>query len=1092
MRVATCPYLLLMAPIALMALDAPAQPAENLLANADLGRGAYSPSGWSFNTSAGNVVTWQTSADGARRAVLLEGSGRDWAGLTSARFAVTPGERLTVGALLSALPDRPGEARDRLFVRFFQAGRFVGQDGPGLGGVGAAWQVVSGTVTVPEGADAADVSLQIRSRAAVRVAGVCCLPGEAQAAVSDCLPSVPGETAWADVRPEDMLPRDADGNGLPDVLERFLGIRPEDGAASIRRTRPKTTSLQTPGPYREDNDLKVDIVIVAGNAERDIQSWAAFGYEPHVMVGFRAGPDYLQQRHGDLLGRHEVQTTADGTLLTCGPHSYYMVPTANRREIFRQYFADAVARGARAACPEEPEFFAQAGYSEAFKREWAAHYGEPWRDQGLSVENRFLSDRLKVVLERRLLEACWEGARSVDPTVPRFLLTHSPLNYTGWGIVFGIHDAIASGQVDAMIAQVWTGTARTPVRYEGRRAERTFENAWLEYASCLGVTRGTDVEMWFLMDPLEDNPDRSMEDYLFNYRRTLAAALMFPEVTRYETMPWPTRIFGRVPDDFATVIGSVISLLSDMHAQTDIEADMGTPGIGTFLSDSAMWQRGAPHQSDMDCFYGLALPLLMRGIPVEVPSLDRAAEPGYLDAYRVLLVSYDMLKPMSPRINEALADWTRRGGCLVFLGGDDPYNEVPQWWREQGFNAPGDHLLSLCGVDASLRRVVPGALHDLQWRQVATTSYAGHEVDLSRQSTQRIDLTPFLEHGVALVRCEDSIKHDGFGALITRIVARGVRDGRPVRMDIRPDTPQEREIIVHEHGTGLNREHGYRFCDRYAQVVYRFDFDAGSRATLELEIGNQYLVSAAAGRRRLDGNFRAVTEPGALGVPAVALEPDLSLVTGDDPALTPLYSGPRGVLLAEMPAGRGHVLVWSASPAWFARSAEGARQLRGLTRYAVEDKLGLEWREQGHLKLQRGPYVVARTLDEPLALEGRFIDLLSPTLEVMQDPVLPPDDMAVLRRFPPGNVEPAVAHSSSCVEWRQESEAGVRMILSGARGTVGVTRVQTGERRLTGIRALNVRGEAPEIEALPGPDSLLLRYPNEPFGLAVQVLLGGG
>ena len=65
------------------------------------------------------------------------------------------------------------------------------------------------------------------------------------------------------------------------------------------------------------------------------------------------------------------------------------------------------------------------------------------------------------------------------------------------------------------------------------------------------------------MDPVEDNPSRTMEDYLGNYERTLAASLMFPEVDRFEVMPWPTRIFGRVPDDFATLGTSATFAVTD-------------------------------------------------------------------------------------------------------------------------------------------------------------------------------------------------------------------------------------------------------------------------------------------------------------------------------------------------------------------------------------------------------------------------------------------------------------------------------------------------------------------------------------------------
>ena len=1064
------------------------QPA-NLLRNATLSDGILSPTGWGVNASRGNRVTWQESADGQGAAVLLEGSGRDWAGLSSHRVPVTPGDTLSVGARMRVLPGGDATDIDRLFIRFFRAGRFVGQSGPSLANLTGEWQPVLGAVAVPAEADSADVSVQIRSTARVQVAG-CLLSLLDLAQAGALLPPAPPDVAWRTVERPRSLPPDGDGNGLRDRVEQFLGIRPEDGAIGSRRTRAKTTSLQTPTGYRGDNDLKVDIVIIAGNAEEKIRSWGLLGYEPHVMVGFRAGSAYLDGREDGTPHRDEVQTDAGGRLLTCGPGSYYMVPTENRRRIFREYFREAVRRGAKAACPEEPEFFSRAGYSEAFKRLWRERYGEPWQDQATSVAARFKSERLKVGLERELLQACWGGAREADPGVKRFLLAHSPLSYTAWGITFGHHDALATGEADAMVAQVWTGTARTSVRYEGIREERTFENAYLEYASCVGLTRDKEVELWFLMDPLEDNPDRSMEDYRSNYFRTLAASLMFPEVTRFETMPWPTRIFGRVPDDFATVIGSVINVLSDMQNQEEVAFDAGSGGIGTFLSDSAMWQRGAPHGSDMDCFYGLAMPLLMHGVPVGVPHLDRVTDPGYLDAYRLLLVSYDMLKPMRPEINRALADWVAGGGCLVVFGGSDPYNQVPEWWRERGFASPQDHLLSLCGYDVSGRQVVPPVGRQEEWQAVATTDYAGR--NLENRDTVEIDLSPFLAEGAALVKCEDSMKGDGWGPLITRLEIEGVRGGKEVSQEITANTPQERALILVDRDSGVNPE-GFRFCDRDSYVVYRLEFDADTPAKLRIEIGNQYLVSAAPGSAAQAGEFRAASGPPALGVEAFRPPASEDLVVYEGSNATALYSGPAGALVQERTHGKGTCLFAGVSPSWFATSRPAAEALRALVRYAMEAKLGGEHREPGYLKMRRGRYVVARSLTEGLELTGRFVDVLKANLPVLDRAELEAGRLAVLCDAGQDmDGPPHVLFTSSCLEWQAAEAQRSRLILSGAEGTTGACRIYSGGRAIASASSMAADGGRVTVEREPAGDTVLLRYPNHPHGLGIDITWGDG
>ena len=56
------------------------------------------------------------------------------------------------------------------------------------------------------------------------------------------------------------------------------------------------------------------------------------------------------------------------------------------------------------------------------------------------------------------------------------------INYAHWTIVSPESSLIDVG-ADGYIAVVWTGTARTPNLYEGRRKERTFETAFLEYGA---------------------------------------------------------------------------------------------------------------------------------------------------------------------------------------------------------------------------------------------------------------------------------------------------------------------------------------------------------------------------------------------------------------------------------------------------------------------------------------------------------------------------------------------------------------------------------------------------------------------------------
>src|SRR5262249_24190404 len=160
------------------------------------------------------------------------------------------------------------------------------------------------------------------------------------------------------------------------------------------------------------------------------------------------------------------------------------------------------------------------------------------------------------------------------------------------------------------------------------RTDQTFSVAYLEYASLYQLLRGTGKRLWFLMDPWSDTPDRAPEDNASHYTQTLIAALLFPEVGAYEVMPWPERVYGAVSADYRAEINSVIAALEAMHEQANSGGNAVTNAdIGVFASDSMQWQREPPSPSDFDGFFGLTLPLLQRGVPVQVVSLDRAADP---------------------------------------------------------------------------------------------------------------------------------------------------------------------------------------------------------------------------------------------------------------------------------------------------------------------------------------------------------------------------------------------------------------------------------------------------------------------------------
>lgn len=463
--------------------------------------------------------------------------------------------------------------------------------------------------------------------------------------------------------------------------------------------------FQTSTGYLPWTDIKTDIVMLNSNDPQAIASWKEKGYRVYVMNGFRENDKYIKGKVDGKKHGEEVQVHKNGFPYTIGTNKnmgYYMVPTKDRMQKYLNYYTVAIEAGAEAACPEEPEYFTDAGYEKSFQKEWEEFYGEPYEMPHTSVDARVKADALKAEMYLRMLRAIYQSAKNKNKNAVGMLPIHSPLNYAAWKTPFLYSRVIALPELDGIIGQVWTGTARTPIKYAGKSEERVFENAFCEYSSLWNLVRGTKLQsnLWFLHDPVEDTPGLPEEDYHNNYENTVIASLMFPEVTHYEVMPWPTRIFGgegyKISENYAIEVLTVINALQEIGGEKKWTMEAGTEGIATFLSDSATLMRGEPFMTNMDSYYGLVMPLLMKGIPVQTLYAERAHEKDYLKNVKVILLSYDLFKPPSTKFHEAISSWAKKGGVLLFFGKGNPYDDVKNsWWKKEGFSSPLDHLRKL-------------------------------------------------------------------------------------------------------------------------------------------------------------------------------------------------------------------------------------------------------------------------------------------------------------------------------------------------------------------------------------------------------------
>jgi hypothetical protein len=497
---------------------------------------------------------------------------------------------------------------------------------------------------------------------------------------------------------------------------------PPDADQTLERT-----CFQTGQAWSQAGNLRSDVAIVYGidpGLPQRIQTWRDHGYRIHVMTGVSWGryQDYLYGRFDGINHEDEAQTERDGHKVSHGGDVYYMCPGTNYGKFLCVGVQRALDAGAEAIHLEEPEFWVRSGYSEGFKREWRAYYGEDWQPPYSSVDAQWRASKLKYFLYRRALQQVFDYVQDFDRRSGRqvrcYVPTHSLLNYSHWRIVSPESSLARLNGCDGYIAQVWTGTSRTPNVYRGELRERTFETAFLEYGAMQNLVRATGRRVWYLNDPVEDNPNHDWEDYRGNWEATLTASLFQPEVWHYEVAPWPERIFASkyprrakaedrqsIPPAYATELQVVMNALNDLN-QSRTDWDCGTTGLGVVVSDSLMFERGEPNPSDahLSHIYGMALPLLKRGMPITPVQLENLpADPKYLDPFRLLLLTYHGMKPLSGDVHTSLAKWVKGGGVLIVVDDDsDPYNGVHDWWnsRPLNYSTPRVHLFDQLGLPA--------------------------------------------------------------------------------------------------------------------------------------------------------------------------------------------------------------------------------------------------------------------------------------------------------------------------------------------------------------------------------------------------------
>jgi len=457
------------------------------------------------------------------------------------------------------------------------------------------------------------------------------------------------------------------------------------------------TFFQTNREYDSRLDIPVDAVVVHPHntqphePEAMQDSWAG---RPVGRMFFADSDDlneYWECNEDGSCRSADVELTKDAEPVLCSGIRPYMLPSDEWIAYLRdRKVMPSLKNGVQAILPEEPLGHTFSGYEDSMKALYKEEYGSDWEDPAESPVAHYRIARLKALLyhklESDLCAVTKAHSRAVDFVVP----VHSLFSNKANQLTAPLGISLQNKEFDGYIGQVWTGPVQWCMQAYNAEEVSFFTTAFTLYDYFVQLVTGTGKKLWLLVDPVEDNPHHSWDDFRLWYQQCTAAMLMMREVNSYEVMPWPERIFlpisftpsiddpvdNPTPPDYFTLVLSITQALQDMPEGGEWMDGAEDAGLGIAIADSAMWTKN--EEFALQGLFALRIPLLERGIIARNFVMERAGDAAYTDPFKTIVLSGEEWNFYDDEMPNWLAAWVRRGGTLIAFGSNELTAELEQ------------------------------------------------------------------------------------------------------------------------------------------------------------------------------------------------------------------------------------------------------------------------------------------------------------------------------------------------------------------------------------------------------------------------------